>query len=36
VILAIALIGYALSRSVREQVVVVPLETDPAAPAPAL
>jgi amino acid transporter len=36
VILAFALIGYALSRSVREQVAVVPLETDPAAPAPAL
>jgi amino acid transporter len=36
VILAVALIGYALSRSVREQVAVVPLETDPAAPAPAL
>jgi amino acid transporter len=36
VILAFALIGYALSRSVREQVAVVPLENDPAAPAAAL
>jgi hypothetical protein len=36
VILAFAVIGYALSRSVREQVAVLPLETDPAAPAPAL
>ncbi|MEN3285054.1 MAG: glutamate:GABA antiporter [Solirubrobacteraceae bacterium] len=36
VILAVAVIGYALSRSVREQVAVVPLETDPAAPAPAI
>jgi glutamate:GABA antiporter len=36
VILAFAVIGYALSGSVREQVAVVPLETDPAAPAPAL
>jgi len=36
VILAFAVIGYALSGSVREQVAVVPLETDPAAPAPAI
>jgi glutamate:GABA antiporter len=36
VVLAIALVGYALGRSVREQVAVVPLEADPAAPAPAL
>jgi glutamate:GABA antiporter len=36
VVLAIALVGYALGRSVREQVAVVPLEPDSAAPAPAL
>jgi glutamate:GABA antiporter len=36
VILVIALVGYALGRSVREQVAVVPLETEPTAPAPAL
>jgi glutamate:GABA antiporter len=36
VIFAIALIGYALGRSVREQVAVVPLETEPTAPAPAV
>ena len=36
VILAIALIGCALGRSVREQVAVVPLETDGTAPAPAV
>jgi glutamate:GABA antiporter len=36
VILIIALVGYALGRSVREQVAVVPLETDPTAPAPAV
>ena len=36
VVLAIALVGYALGRSVREQVAVVPMEVDPAAPAPAL
>jgi glutamate:GABA antiporter len=36
VVLAIALVGYALGRSVREHVAVVPLETDPAAPAPAI
>jgi len=36
VVLAIALVGYALGRSVREQVAVVPLEAEPAAPAPAL
>jgi glutamate:GABA antiporter len=36
VILVIALIGYALGRSVREQIAVVPLETDPTAPAPAI
>jgi glutamate:GABA antiporter len=36
VVLAIALVGYALSGSVRRQVAVVPLETDPAAPAPAV
>ena len=36
VVLAIALVGYALGRSVREQVAVVPLEADSAAPAPAL
>jgi amino acid transporter len=36
VILAFAVIGYALSRSVREQVAVVPRETDPTAPAPAV
>jgi glutamate:GABA antiporter len=36
VILAVALIGYALGRSVREQIAVVPLETDPTAPAPAV
>jgi amino acid transporter len=36
VIFAVALIGYALGRSVREQVAVVPIEAEPAAPAPAL
>jgi glutamate:GABA antiporter len=36
VILAIALIGYALGRSVREQIAVVPLAAEPTAPAPAL
>jgi glutamate:GABA antiporter len=36
VVLAIALVGYALGRSVREQVAVVPLEADSAASAPAL
>jgi amino acid transporter len=36
VVLAIALVGYALGRSVREQVAVIPLEAEPAAPAPAL
>jgi amino acid transporter len=36
VILVFALVGYALSRSVREQVAVVPLEAEPAAPATAL
>jgi glutamate:GABA antiporter len=36
VILAIALIGYALGRSVREQVAVVPLASEPTAPAPAV
>ena len=36
VILAIALIGYALGRSVREQVAVVPLETDGTALVPAV
>jgi amino acid transporter len=36
VVLAIALVGYALGRSVREQVAVVPLEADPAVPAPAI
>ena len=36
VVLAIALVGYALGRSVREQVAVVPLEPVSAAPAPAL
>ena len=36
VVLVIALVGYALGRSVREQVAVVPLEPDSAAPAPAL
>jgi glutamate:GABA antiporter len=36
VVLVIALVGYALGRSVREQVAVLPLETDPAAPAPAI
>jgi hypothetical protein len=35
VILAIALIGYALGRSVRERVAVLPLETDVIPPAPA-
>jgi amino acid transporter len=34
VVLAIAIIGYALGRSVREQVAVVPLPADVAAPAP--
>jgi amino acid transporter len=36
VIFAVALIGYALGRSVREQVALVPIEAEPAAPAPAL
>jgi amino acid transporter len=36
VILIVALIGYALGRSVREKVAVVPLETEPTAPAPAI
>jgi amino acid transporter len=36
VVLAIALVGYALGRSVREQVAVVPLEAEPSAPAPAV
>jgi amino acid transporter len=35
VVLAIALIGYALGRSVRERVAVLPLETDAIPPAPA-
>jgi glutamate:GABA antiporter len=35
VVLAIALIGYAMGRSVRERVAVLPLETDVIPPAPA-
>jgi glutamate:GABA antiporter len=35
VVLAIAIIGYALGRSVREHVAVMPLETDVRPPAPA-
>jgi glutamate:GABA antiporter len=36
VILIVALVGYALGRSVREKVAVVPLETEATAPAPAI
>ena len=35
VVLAIALIGYAMGRSVRERVAVIPLEADDIPPAPA-
>jgi hypothetical protein len=35
VVLAIALVGYALGRSVRERVAVLPLEADVIPPAPA-